>query len=260
MKYMGSKARLAKYILPILNANRRGGGGIAQWYVEPFVGGANMIDKVGGLRLGADINPYIIAFFKALQSGWVPKERYTKEDYDYARKNMDADPALTGYLLTVLSFRGLWDGSFVGEGLKEYKTAFRDYQTESRNLVLKQAPFLKGIEFKVSDYRDLSIPSNSLIYCDPPYLDANGYIEDFDHEAFWAWCREKSDEGHTVFVSEYQAPDDFICVMETPLLNGMRAGQNEDCFVTERLFAYSKGHYLYLPTLEKTKPQSLFDF
>lgn len=259
MKYMGSKERLAKYILPILNANRRGGG-IVQWYVEPFVGGANMIDKVGGLRLGADVNPYLITFLKALQNGWIPKERYTKEDYDYARQNMDADPALTGYLLTVLSFRGLWNGSFVGEGLKEYKTAFRDYQAEARNLVLKQAPFLKGIEFKTSDYRDLSIPSNSLIYCDPPYLDANGYIEDFDHEAFWAWCREKSDVGHTIFVSEYQAPDDFICVMEMPLLNGMRVGQNEDCFAIERLFAYSKGNYLYLPTLEKTKPKSLFDF
>ena len=259
MKYMGSKARLAKYILPILNANRRGGG-IAQWYVEPFVGGANMIDKVGGLRLGADINPYLIAFLMALQSGWIPKECYTKEDYDYARQNMDADPALTGYLLTVLSFRGRWNHGFVGEGVYVSKTVARDFQTEARNLVLKQAPFLKGIDFKTSDYRDLSIPPNSLIYCDPPYWDTDGYIDDFDHEAFWAWCREKSDEGHTVFVSEYQAPDDFICVMETPLLNGMRAGQNEDCFVTERLFAYSKGHYLYLPTLEKTKPQSLFDF
>ena len=38
MKYMGSKNRIAKYILPIILKDRKEG----QWYVEPFVGGANM--------------------------------------------------------------------------------------------------------------------------------------------------------------------------------------------------------------------------
>jgi DNA adenine methylase len=41
MKYMGSKNRIAKYILPIMLKER----GQRIW-VEPFVGGANMIDKV----------------------------------------------------------------------------------------------------------------------------------------------------------------------------------------------------------------------
>ena len=56
MKYMGSKNRIAKYILPIMLAERKPD----QWCVEPFVGGANMIDKVQGKRIGADINPYLI--------------------------------------------------------------------------------------------------------------------------------------------------------------------------------------------------------
>ena len=47
MKYMGSKARIAKYILPIILKDRKEG----QCYVEPFVGGANMIDKVDGQRI-----------------------------------------------------------------------------------------------------------------------------------------------------------------------------------------------------------------
>jgi DNA adenine methylase len=29
-------------------------------WVEPFVGGANMIDKVEGKRIGADLNEYLI--------------------------------------------------------------------------------------------------------------------------------------------------------------------------------------------------------
>jgi len=55
MKYMGSKNRIAKEILLIMLKER----GQRTW-VEPFVGGANMIDKVEGKRIGADINPYLI--------------------------------------------------------------------------------------------------------------------------------------------------------------------------------------------------------
>jgi len=44
MKYMGSKNRIAKHLLPIMLAERKPD----QWWVEPFVGGANMIDKVEG--------------------------------------------------------------------------------------------------------------------------------------------------------------------------------------------------------------------
>ena len=54
MMYMGSKRRIAKYIVPIIRE-------IAQQenvssYVEPFVGGANLIDKIE--RLDATINDF----------------------------------------------------------------------------------------------------------------------------------------------------------------------------------------------------------
>ena len=70
MKYMGSKARIAKHILPIMleEAEKKG---ITTW-VEPFNGGANMIDKVPNTfkRIGYDLNEYIIEMFKALQQGF----------------------------------------------------------------------------------------------------------------------------------------------------------------------------------------------
>ncbi len=65
MKYMGSKARIAKEILPIILKNRKPN----QWYIEPFVGGANTIDKVEGNRLGSDINHYLIALYLELKKG-----------------------------------------------------------------------------------------------------------------------------------------------------------------------------------------------
>ena len=57
MKYMGSKNRIAKYIIPIMLSERKEN----QTWVEPFVGGANIIDKIDGERIGADINPYLIS-------------------------------------------------------------------------------------------------------------------------------------------------------------------------------------------------------
>lgn len=77
MVYMGSKRRIAKYILPIILENRTEG----QWYVETFCGGCNSINKVDGNRIASDNNKYLIALYKALQEGWQPKEYYTKEEY-----------------------------------------------------------------------------------------------------------------------------------------------------------------------------------
>jgi DNA adenine methylase len=52
VKYMGSKNRISKFILPIMLAERNPD----QRWIEPFVGGANVIDKVKGKRLGIDCN------------------------------------------------------------------------------------------------------------------------------------------------------------------------------------------------------------
>lgn len=88
MKYMGSKARIAKEILPIILKDRQPN----QYYVEPFVGGCNIIDKVDGLRIGNDINHYLIALFKALQNGWIPPTLITEDYYNEIRLNKDKHP------------------------------------------------------------------------------------------------------------------------------------------------------------------------
>ena len=64
------------------------------------------------------------------------------------------------------------------------------------------------------DYKDLVLPSCSIIYCDPPYNGVKKYNYSINNEEFWNWCRSKVDEGHKVFVSEYNAPNDFVCIWE----------------------------------------------
>lgn len=254
MQYMGSKASLAKYIIPILSKNRRGG---LQYYVEPFVGGANIIDRMTGPRIGADANPYIIALYQALQKGWRPKPRYTKDEYFDINANRDRNPAETGYVLTACSFRCKWAGSWGGTFFRKGE-GLAHAQDSAYQSLIRQIPFLMGIEFIHSDYASLAIPPESLIYCDPPYADTTSYKQEFDSARFWQWCRDKSDEGHTIFVSEYQAPDDFDCILEIPHTSHIGYGENNGRRVYERLFVYSKGNYLYLPSTNTAKTFDLF--
>lgn len=214
MKYMGSKARHAKELLPIILANRKDG----QYYVEPFVGGANMIDKVDGHRIGADYNEYLAEMWKAVSSGWLPPNLITEEKYQQIKDNKDADKPLAAYIGFAMSFGGKWFGGYRRDiaGTKEnpeLKALNESEQSrKSYESLLKQQKNLMDVDFRHSSYQDLVIPDNSIIYCDPPYKDTTKYKDSFDHEPFYDWCRQKQKEGHQVFVSEYWMPDDFICV------------------------------------------------
>lgn len=64
----------------------------------------------------------------------------------------------------------------------------------------------------VGDYRDADIPTDSVVYCDPPYKDTKAYYNSkFDSEEFYNWCRTRE---FPVFISEYAMPSDFIPVLE----------------------------------------------
>ena len=208
MKYMGSKARHAKEILSIMMDWRRPD----QWYVEPFCGGCNVIDKVDGLRLASDNHYYLIAMWRALQRGWTPPEMVTERAYRNVRDNKgDYPPGLVGFVGFGCSYSGKWFGGYARGN--DDKGVPRNYSNESRRHVLGQVPKLKDVIFQCCNYQELSIPESSIVYCDPPYRNTTKYKSgDFDHDLFWNWVRNISKQGHKVFVSEYTAPDDFRCV------------------------------------------------
>ena len=224
MKYMGSKARIAKHILPIILKDRKPN----QLYVEPFVGGANLIDKVEGRRLGSDNNLHVISLLKGLRDGWIPKESYTKEDYTKAHRGENTCSIETGYISINCSYSGKFWGRYAGKS--NTAQGVRDYTNEAYKNVVKQAPKLKGIDFVCSDYLKLDerIEPISIIYCDIPYEGTYSEIEgygklSFDHQKFFEWARDKVAQGHKVFISEYQAPDDFVCVWEREVKSSLSA-------------------------------------
>lgn len=122
-------------------------------------------------------------------------------------------------------------------GGKNTKGNPRNYCLESKNNILKQLPNLQGVNFIHSNYDVLEIPNNSVIYCDPPYAGTTKYKDSLNHIKFWDWCREKSKEGHQVFISEYNAPEDFECVWEGEVINSLN-NQTNIKKATERLFKY----------------------
>ena len=229
MKFMGSKRRLVKHILPIMLENRKPG----QFWVEPFVGGGNMIENVEGNRIGADINKWVIEALTAIRDcpQELPKnnQEFTKEDYQKLRESDDY--CFKGYAGFVFSFGAIWMSNWA------HNNRNSDYVAEAYRSAQKQSPKLQGVDLICSDYLDLYIPPNSIIYCDPPYKGTAKYKNThFDHEVFWDWVRVKSKK-HTVFVSEYTAPDDFKCLWEKLLVNELNK-ETDKRIQTERLFIY----------------------
>ena len=228
MVYMGSKNRIAKELIPIITKDLKPN----QWYVEPFVGGANMIDKIEHpYKLGADNNKYLIALLEAVQNGQELPEHITKDEYIAVKTNKDNYPDwYVGFVGFVCSFRGKFFGGY--SGYYTTKTGIqRNYIKERINNILKQN--LDGIKLVCSSYDALDIPANSIIYCDPPYNGTTKYKDSFDSDAFWQWCRDKAKEGHTVYVSEYNAPEDFKCIWEKQI-NSNLGGRSK--VAKEKLF------------------------
>lgn len=124
-------------------------------------------------------------------------------------------------------------------GYRKDKLGIRNYSDEAFRHIKKQAPKLYGVRFENKSYLDLDIPEQSIIYCDPPYNGTAKYkaVDDFDNVKFWQWCRDKVEEGHQVFVSEYNAPDDFVCVWQQELkVSVARSGKQKTA--TEKLFIH----------------------
>jgi DNA adenine methylase len=103
----------------------------------------------------------------------------------------------------------------------------------------KQSPSLQGVELKHASYEEEGDYENCIIYCDPPYKGTTSYkTGTFDHDKFWQWCRDMSRE-NLVYISEYNAPQDFECVWEGEIKTNFASQRNEATHkATEKLFRY----------------------
>ena len=256
MKYMGSKARFANELLQVILKDRKEG----QWYVEPFCGGCNMIDKVTGNRMACDNNPFLIAMWNGLvyDKFFRPRMLIDKEYYSSMRDKYNKDKR--GQFLGTsemaeigwAGFMGSFNGRFFDGGYSGHNVGNRDYISEQIKNTSSQIPNLKGVIFCHSDYKDIELPQNSIIYCDPPYANTKQYTCGLNHEEFWQKCREWVQCGHKVFVSEYNAPSDWVCVWEKKIKTALNQKITKNA--VERLFVHETQYQ------KEEQRTTLFDF
>lgn len=235
MKYVGSKAKFAKDLVPIIQKYIDDNN--VELYIEPFVGGANIIDKIKcKKRIGSDNDSLVIDLLKGYSGDLKLPELPSREHYYDVRDNPNKyDKVYRSAILLFASYNARVYGGCYGAFAKTKEGNIRNYFQEAKRNFEKQLPFLKDIIFLNEDYRGLEIPKNSLLYCDPPYAVGIGYKDEFNHDEFWEWVRERSKES-IVLVSEYEAPSDFEVIWEQEVKTHMNNRNKVDRI--EKLFIY----------------------
>lgn len=108
---------------------------------------------------------------------------------------------------------------------------------------IERLQHLERLQLTNLNYDEVNIPNNAIIYCDPPYFKKAEYkINNFDHSKFWNFVRNKSKE-NLIFVSEYIAPKDFICIFEIKRKSTLCINnQSHNNQPTEKLFIHKDNY------------------
>ena len=160
IKYMGSKSRIAKHIVPIIQQRIEDYN--IKTYIDCFCGGCNIIDKVNcDVRIASDNNEFLIELFKHRNELDKLPQIVTKEHYSECRKayyNMDFSKYPQWYIGAIgflASYSGrFYDGGFNGQGYLDGKSKRNYYDEAKRNLV-SQIDSLNNIQFQCGDYEEL---------------------------------------------------------------------------------------------------------
>lgn len=211
MIYMGSKRRLSKELVPIIQSyiteNTVG-------YIEPFVGGANIIDKIKcDNRYGFDSHKQLIELFIKLQNDidGIPNEI----PYEEYMKVKNSKESYEDWYLGLVGFLGSFGAKYFGGYARHNKNDFTEQiQRGSIKNLKKQYDDLKDVKFECKDFREIKNIKGYVIYCDPPYKGVTKYsTKEFPYDEFYNWCREMSKD-NVVLISEYNMPEDFKCIWQ----------------------------------------------
>lgn len=233
MQYQGGKAAIGKALAVQML------GQVPNYYpfVDLFCGACGVLEHVPAtrLRIANDINPYMIALWRAVTRGWEPPSKVSRETYAAIKASPEHHPPeLVAFVATACSFGGKWWGGYASNAQGH------DYAGGGMRGVARAAHRLRGTHWIDGDYRDVPLPPVSVVYADPPYAGTTAYraTSPFDVGAFWEHMRLLVSRGLEVFVSEYTAPADWVSVWSRrqTKMGGGPTGKGKD--VTEHLFRH----------------------
>lgn len=216
MNYVGSKQKLKKHLVPIIQKAIDDTG--ASVYIEPFGGGGNVIDDIHcDTRMYYDDNPYLVALWEHFleTTGDVP-DVISREEYQKVKANMGSYPdwyvGLVGFLASYKS--GFFNG-YAGSWTSKDGKKTRIWFSENKANMMRQLPKMRDVRFECADFRKIDIPDGSVVYCDPPYKGTKTYKGtcEFPYDEYYDWCRDVGKRA-TLLMSEIWMPDDFEVVWE----------------------------------------------
>lgn len=243
MRYCGSKRKFMKYLLPILTKDMDEKSA----FCDMFGGGMNVVSEIPCRRkMAVDSNQYVIALWVELQKNGmknipmeVSEEMYNDVKHSYINNDTKYPLYIIGYVGTCCSFGGSWFNGYA----RYNPNKDEDHIKEAYNGLKKQVESFKHLDntIFVSMSYDVfhNFDNDDIVYCDPPYASTKKYKDDFDNDKFWDWVREVSKKAKHVYVSEYDAPDDFECIWQMKKKDGLgrKKGKKQNTKI-EKLFVY----------------------
>jgi len=249
MRYAGSKRRFAKDLVPVITRRLNA----ETLFVDMFCGGCNILSDVDHpKKQGVELNKYVLSLWQYIKDnngmGEIPKSVSEEMYYDikrnYQNRTNKYPDWLIGYVGACCSYGGAWFNGYA----KFNPNRNEDHIEEAYNGLEKQVQnfkYLSNTEFLCGSYDEVSLKPGTVVYCDPPYAGTRKYESDFDNNAFWDWVRRECKRGVYVYVSEYDAPDDFKCIWSRVKKDGMGTtkfgvGQLDK---VEKLFVYDSQEF-----------------
>ena len=239
MPYMGSKSKIAKWIVDMLPA--------AHTWVEPFAGGcavthAAILSGKYKKFIINDITDSAKVFVDAIngkfknENRWISRSDFLelKDEDAYVRLcfsfgndqktycySREIEPYKRAFHYAVM-FNDFKPFEELGIQLNISKTFNSDYERRihiKKHLIairkdkhdgdlqrLQSLESLQSLQPLQLDYRDVPIPKNDyIVYCDPPYVNTKAYLSSFNHDEFYKWALSIKN----LFISEYEMPEPF---------------------------------------------------
>lgn len=245
MAYLGGKSTASEHILKILNNpffdNYK--------YIEPFCGYCHILRRVINKKSYtiSDNNELLIVLLKHIQKTKNKHPNITQKEYTYLKNNISKNKLRASYAAFCYSYNGKYFGGYVNQyGDRNYPNERKRYYD-----LLHDNESFKEASINLNDYTKYKNVKNSLIYCDPPYHNTTEYHSSFDSNKFWDFIRDLSKDNY-VFISEYTAPKDFICISKKYKHTSL-SGKGSTRKRIEKVFVYNKLYNKIKDILNKKK-------
>jgi DNA adenine methylase len=231
MAYLGGKSKGAEHIIEVLNNPIFD----SYDYIEPFCGYCHILRRVVNKKsyTASDNNDLLIVLLKHIQATKNQHPTITQEEYSKLRANPNSNKLRAAYAAFCYSYNGKYFGGFT----ESYQGRFYPAERKKYYDSLHDNDTFHRTKLSHNDYTKYMNMSGKLIYCDPPYANTTEYHSAFDSNLFWDSMRKLSKKNY-VFISEYSAPSDFVCITQHKKYNSL-SGRGATRKRIEKLFVHS---------------------